>query len=224
MNEMIQRFAINRAGTDYVVADIHGCYDLLQTALERKGFDATRDRLFCVGDLIDRGPASRACLELVFEPWFHAVRGNHEELASQALQSGDWALWIENGGGWALSEQPGELAGLLDEALSHMPYAIEVALDDAKVGIVHAEPPDDWSTIERQGHALRQQLTWARRRIACRYETRVANIDAVVVGHTILARPTNLGNVRYIDLGAFSTQALHLEALRESVSHFASKT
>ncbi len=224
MSEMLQRFAINRMGTDYVVGDIHGCYDLLQAALARKGFDATHDRLFCVGDLIDRGRDSRACLELVFEPWFHAVRGNHEELAAQALQSGDWALWIANGGGWALSEQPGELAELLEKALSRMPFAIEVALADARVGIVHAEPPDDWLAIQRQGQALKQQLTWARRRIASRYEARIANIDAVVVGHTILAEPTNLGNVRYIDLGAFSTQALHVEALHESASQFPSKT
>ncbi|WP_136067740.1 metallophosphoesterase [Modicisalibacter radicis] len=224
MSELVQRFTINREGTDYVVGDIHGCYDLLATALERKGFDATRDRLFCVGDLIDRGPDSRACLELVFEPWFHSVRGNHEELASQALQGGDWALWVENGGGWALNEQPRRLAALLHEALARMPYAIEVALDDARVGIVHAEPPDDWAALAQQGHALRQRLTWARRRIASRCETRVSNIDAVVVGHTILASPTNLGNVRYIDLGAFSTRALHIEALSESVSHFASKT
>lgn len=223
MSEMVQRFPINQEGTDYVVGDIHGCYDLLQAALERKGFDVGRDRLFCVGDLIDRGPDSRACLELVHEPWFHSVRGNHEELASQALQSGDWALWVANGGGWALSEQPRELAELLNQTLSRMPYAIEVAIDDLRVGIVHAEPPDDWLAIVRQGHALRQQLTWARRRIASRDETRVANIDAVVVGHTILAGPTNLGNIRYIDLGAFSTRVLHIEALHESVSHFVSK-
>ncbi|MDW5375482.1 metallophosphoesterase [Halomonas sp. HP20-15] len=224
MSEILQRFAINRTGTDYIVGDIHGCYGLLQATLARKGFDAAHDRLFCVGDLIDRGPDSRACLELVFEPWFHAVRGNHEELAAKALQSGDWALWIENGGGWALSEEPGQLAGLLEEALSRMPYAIEVALGDARVGIVHAEPPGDWLAIERQGHALKQQLTWSRRRIATRHEARIAHIDGVVVGHTILAEPTNLGNVRYIDLGAFSTHVLHIEALRESACHFSSNT
>ena len=91
MSTMLERCAVNRAGTDYVVGDIHGCYGLLQAALERLDFDTACDRLFCVGDLIDRGPDSRACLELVFEPWLHAVRGNHEELAAQALKSGDWA-------------------------------------------------------------------------------------------------------------------------------------
>ncbi|GAA5178218.1 MULTISPECIES: metallophosphoesterase [Halomonadaceae] len=224
MSTMLERCAVNRAGTDYVVGDIHGCYGLLQAALERLDFDTARDRLFCVGDLIDRGPDSRACLELTFEPWFHAVRGNHEELAAQALKSGDWALWIENGGGWALNERSGELADLLEAALSCMPYAIEVALDEASVGIVHAEPPGDWLAIERQGHALKQQLTWARRRIASHHDARIANIDGVVVGHTILAEPINLGNVRYIDLGAFGTGNLHIEALHESARHFSSKT
>jgi serine/threonine protein phosphatase 1 len=41
-------------------------------------FDQFRDRLFSVGDLIDRGPDSLRCLELIAEPWFYTVQGNHE--------------------------------------------------------------------------------------------------------------------------------------------------
>lgn len=215
---MIERFARNRHGTDYVVGDIHGCHGLLMDALGRTGFDPECDRLFSVGDLIDRGPKSPECLKLVFEPWFHAVRGNHECLAQEALESGAWPLWLENGGRWALKEDQASLPALIDAALARMPYAIEVAIDESRVGIVHAEPPDDWREIEQADDALRRHLVWARRRIATGLTRRVANIDAVVVGHTILEAPTNLGNVRFIDTGAFSTQRLHVEPLRESLA------
>src|SRR3546814_19725952 len=70
----------NTAGRDFIVGDLHGCLDLLQVELARIAFDPTRDRLFSVGDLTDRGPDSMGCLRLLREPWFYAVPGNHEDL------------------------------------------------------------------------------------------------------------------------------------------------
>ncbi len=60
------------------MGDLHGCYDLLERLLEQVSFDTSCDRLFSVGDLIDRGPDSMRCLQLLAEPWFYAVQGNHE--------------------------------------------------------------------------------------------------------------------------------------------------
>lgn len=70
----------NTQGTDYVVGDLHGCFQLLQDALDKVFFDPACDRLFSVGDLVDRGPDSLKCLQLLAEPWFHAVMGNHEAM------------------------------------------------------------------------------------------------------------------------------------------------
>src|SRR3546814_1363745 len=79
----------NTAGRDFIVGDLHGCLDLLQVELARIAFDPTRDRLFSVGDLTDRGPDSMGCLRLLREPWFYAVHGNHErsEEHTSELQS-----------------------------------------------------------------------------------------------------------------------------------------
>jgi len=74
----IQRLPSNSAGKDYVVGDLHGCFDLLERLMAHVNFDKSCDRLFSVGDLIDRGPSSLNCLELLAEPWFYAVQGNHE--------------------------------------------------------------------------------------------------------------------------------------------------
>lgn len=74
------RHPANTLGRDFVVGDLHGCVDVLRALLHDVRFDPARDRLFSVGDLVDRGPASEAALELLDRPWCHVVRGNHEEV------------------------------------------------------------------------------------------------------------------------------------------------
>jgi len=44
--------------TTYVLGDIHGQYDALQALLGRLSFDPDHDRLWLVGDLVNRGPKS----------------------------------------------------------------------------------------------------------------------------------------------------------------------
>ena len=221
---MIQRHDANHQGRDFFVGDVHGQLALLQTELEAVGFDRKRDRLFSVGDLIDRGSESLACLSLALEPWCHAVCGNHEMLAFEALlgdnrdspQTHD--AWMINGGTWAMTAAHGEVRAMLKRALPHLPYAREVTVEGRRVGIVHAEPPADWRDVMPPSQAL----LWGRTRIMQGDETLVKGIDAVVVGHTIVQRPMRLGNVHYIDTGAFNTGKLTLiearDLLREDVS------
>jgi serine/threonine protein phosphatase 1 len=78
MNTAIRKLPANIQGKDYVVGDLHGCHSLLERLLKEVKFDKSRDRLFSVGDLIDRGPDSLRCLHLLQEPWFFASQGNHE--------------------------------------------------------------------------------------------------------------------------------------------------
>ena len=68
----------NGGGRDFVVGDLHGHRRLFEFELEHLGFDPACDRVFSVGDLVDRGPHALETLRLIEEPWFHAVLGNHE--------------------------------------------------------------------------------------------------------------------------------------------------
>lgn len=77
---VIKKISANLDGRDFVVGDLHGCFDELGKLLEHVKFDPNQDRLFCTGDLIDRGPKSLDCLSLLSKKWFFSVLGNHEDL------------------------------------------------------------------------------------------------------------------------------------------------
>jgi serine/threonine protein phosphatase 1 len=102
-SEAVLRFPLNDQGRDFVVGDIHGMFQHLTQLLDKIGFDEEHDRLFSVGDLVDRGPESKRALEWLDKPWFYACRGNHEQFAIDSDDPEQLDVWVNyNGGEWWL--------------------------------------------------------------------------------------------------------------------------
>ena len=204
---LVKRFPANTAGRDFAVGDIHGHFTLLQQALDRLGFDPSKDRLFSVGDLVDRGPECEQVLAWLDKPWFHPVRGNHDDYVCRH-DTCDIGNWLQNGGAWFMSlleAERGEYAAQFRE----LPIAIEVETVEGPIGLVHADCPfPSWRLLLEQleGGAEGGQLRnvknacmWSRRRVELEDISGVEDVRALVVGHTPLDRPTALGNVIHID-------------------------
>jgi bis(5'-nucleosyl)-tetraphosphatase (symmetrical) len=67
-------------GRTFAIGDIQGCLEPLKQLLDRVGFDEKKDTLWCVGDLVNRGPDSLGTLEFLYSirKSLKVVLGNHD--------------------------------------------------------------------------------------------------------------------------------------------------
>ncbi len=154
-----------------VIGDIHGCAATLRRLVDDTLRPWPVDRIYLLGDLIDRGPDSKGVLDFIFELRerglaVSGIRGNHEEMYLQAeggsFLSGTMERQRRAGHpGQFPADGPGDIPRKYRDFLDALP--LYILLDDFV--IVHAglnfdvpHPFDDteamlWtrsSTVERQ--------------------------------------------------------------------------
>ena len=211
---LVQRFDCNTKGRDFCIGDTHGRYTRLTKILDAIGFDPTKDRLFSVGDLVDRGEESEAMLELAkTASWFHPALGNHDWMLVQhhehhAIFSNQ--DYLNNGGAWAMA-LPAEIRQGYVDLVKSFPMAIEVDSPHGKFGIIHADVlGDDWDltveALERHPNIVypsHMHFMWDRNRILHEVEREVSGVYKLLVGHTPVKQPLRLANVVAIDTGGW---------------------
>ncbi len=166
----------------FVIGDIHGCIRSLE-ALLRLLAPRREDELFFLGDYIDRGPDSKAVLDLLRQLQqdgytVMTLRGNHEQLLLEAhVSAASFRLWLLNGGAATLRSfgitSPHHLPAEYTNFLAATP--LYVSLDVAV--LVHAglnfDLPDPFADTEA--------MLWDR---SLRVDSAKLGGRRLIVGHT----------------------------------------
>lgn len=208
-------FDANTQGRDFVIGDIQGYFRRVEEALKQVNFNPKKDRLFCTGDLVNRGPESAEVLDWLERPGIYSVGGNHEDLAV-AYGLGQWhdtQDFQQCGGQWMIDMAPKERRRYA-ERLAELPYAIEVETPRGLVGVIHSDVyADDWARMREELQSSKHDkeirgvihtAIWKREKITTLNEATIANITTVFSGHTTVKLPKLLGNVMFIDTAGWT--------------------
>lgn len=205
-------FNKNLDGRDFVIGDLHGCLAHFKELLKKIKFDETEDRMFSVGDLVDRGPNSYECLKLIQKPWFHAIMGNHEHLMFDTIKNSRFADkhgWFDYYGDWAipyLEKNDKDFYELVDDA-EKLPVLITIDTEKlGTIGLTHAEAPKDFNGVYYDV----EKLIWARDKY--RWSDNMGKVpegvSMTIHGHTPVGdKPKHHKrmNAWWIDTGCFAT-------------------
>ena len=209
----------NRAGRDFVVGDVHGEFPALSHALRSLRFEPGKDRLFGLGDLVDRGPASADAIEWIKQGRFRTcVRGNHEQFLLEAITDLDYASMPD----WFVNIAANDAARRQwRSSLLSLPIALTVHTAHGPIGLVHAAPTHvRWETmiakLSSDNTDEARQTVWTAMSSTTRTRGNtsgkgafaapargwIRGVRAVLVGHVIVTHPRISDNVWSIDTGA----------------------
>ena len=91
-------------GKIFAIGDIHGCNKTFQKLLLDEIRIQKSDKIYCIGDYIDRGDDSKGVIDFILKlrkqgHHIHTLRGNHEQLMMDSTKSEkNFNHWIKSGG------------------------------------------------------------------------------------------------------------------------------
>jgi len=164
-----------------VIGDVHGHYDGLMLLLEALA-PSSDDRVYLLGDLIDRGPKSAQVLDFVQQSPYQTLLGNHEQLMLDALSPSvdlrAWQSWLYSGG-------DATVASYRDTGM--MPYkhlewlrSLPTYLDLGDIWLVHAGVHPTMPISEQSI----EQLCWIRKEFHTIPKPYFPD-KLIITGHTI---------------------------------------
>ena len=142
---------------DYVMSDIHGCYDKYLKMLEKIRF-SSEDTLYVLGDVLDRGPAGiQTLLDLGTRENVVLLRGNHDHQAGILLANLHmlddegcpselvelYGVWLSDGGKSTLAEYlklTDEEQNTVINAIKKMKKSVEITVGGKQYLLAHTVP------------------------------------------------------------------------------------
>ncbi len=176
------RVMVKNSGRTIVIGDVHGYYEgvlRLLAIVDPRG----DDRVYFLGDLIDRGPHSKQVVELVRSHRYGCVRGNHEHMMLGAFPEGRvettaMMAWMYSGGRETLASY-GNRQDLLREHVDWI-RDLPLYLDLGSIWLVHAGVHPQLP-LKKQSEA---EFCWIRGQF--HYHKKPYFKDkTIVIGHTI---------------------------------------
>lgn len=168
----------------FAISDIHGDNDKFKSLLKKVGFKRS-DKLFLLGDYIDRGAQSKEVLDtimLLIENGYdiHCIRGNHEEMLITALNDiPSQVVWFKNGGDTTLKSFSTNHIERIPEVYINFILNLPYYLEFENFIFVHAGIN---MTIDNPMQDL-QSILWLRSWKDC-YDKKWLGNRYVVHGHT----------------------------------------
>jgi len=162
------------------IGDVHGHYEALMVLLDAIAPGAT-DRVYFVGDLVDRGPNSAQVIDFVMHSSYQCILGNHEQMFVEAIgnnQAFDFRqAWLYSGGKATLDSYKN--GRVLPEHLEWL-RSLPTYLDLGDIWLVHAGV-DPRLPLEEQNA---EQFCWIRDEFHSMSEPYFAD-KLIITGHTI---------------------------------------
>ena len=164
-----------------VIGDVHGHYDTLMTLLDAIA-PSEEDRVYFLGDLIDRGPNSAQVVEFVKQSSYTCLLGNHEQMVLEILgqpniKGSALQAWLYSGG-YSTVNSYGE-DGISQDHIDWM-RTLPTHLDLGDIWLVHAGVHPRLP-IEKQ---TTEHFCWIREEFHGMEEPYFPN-KTIVTGHTI---------------------------------------
>lgn len=196
-----------------IIGDIHGCHKELVQLLDKLPADI--EKIYSVGDLIDRGPESKAVVQECIDRGIICVRGNHEDMFLDFLNGTkkySEGIFVMNGGDITIRNYGGEsfeIKGIYGNSqhnsnceipdehfnfMNDMPYFIET--DDFI--LTHGGVPVWLGEEFRDNEPLSEnEIMWNRGKTS----SKLGKIQ--ISGHTPVQEPHLVKGAANIDTGCF---------------------
>ena len=128
-----------------IISDIHGNKTALEAVLKDMRLRKI-ERIFCLGDLIGKGPRGSECIELIQKNCERVVRGNWDVFI-QSPTDNDFIQWFKD----RLTEKDYQYLGSL-------PFNIDLELNGQLIRFFHASPRSEFERIS-VSHPIEKRLS-----------------------------------------------------------------